>query len=313
MLGQSVTSETMTSTAPRARRRWLAAAALVAVLIPGCGQESKQNQSQPAASDAPVAGDPGPVHVHGLGINPKDGALFVATHTGLFRAGPDEDTAKRVGDRYQDTMGFTVTGPDTFLGSGHPDGRDGLPPYLGLIESRNAGRDWRPVSLLGKVDFHVLEAAASRVYGFGSDFETREPRFLVSDDRGRSWHRRDPPAPLVALAVDPRDSASVVASDGEALFESRDAGRTWRPTDGPGGLLAWSPAGDLSVVTATGDVHRREGYGEFKSVGEVGGEPAAYDSGSDALLVALHDGTIKQSRDGGRTWRVRSKPAPSAR
>jgi hypothetical protein len=35
--------------------------------------------------------------------------------------------ARRVADRYQDTMGFTVTGPDRFLGSGYPDGRDDLP------------------------------------------------------------------------------------------------------------------------------------------------------------------------------------------
>jgi hypothetical protein len=66
--------------------------------------------------------DPGPIHVHGLGINPKDGALFVATHTGLFRAGEGEPKATRVADRFQDTMGFTVVGPNRFLGSGHPEG-----------------------------------------------------------------------------------------------------------------------------------------------------------------------------------------------
>jgi len=31
--------------------------------------------------------DPGPVHVHGLAINPADGALFIATHKGLYRIG----------------------------------------------------------------------------------------------------------------------------------------------------------------------------------------------------------------------------------
>ena len=31
--------------------------------------------------------DAGPVHVHGLGVNPADGALFIATHTGLYRSG----------------------------------------------------------------------------------------------------------------------------------------------------------------------------------------------------------------------------------
>ncbi|MDQ3275042.1 MAG: exo-alpha-sialidase, partial [Actinomycetota bacterium] len=63
--------------------------------------------------------DPGVVHVHGLGINPKDGALFVATHTGVFRI-PESGQAVRIADRWQDTMGFTVVGPDHFLASGHP-------------------------------------------------------------------------------------------------------------------------------------------------------------------------------------------------
>jgi hypothetical protein len=83
-------------------------------------------------------------------------------------------------------MGFTVTGPDDFLGSGHPDGRDRLPPFLGLIRSVDAGRSWEPVSLLGRRDFHVLEAAGRRIYGFGTDFETRRAGLLVSDDAGRS-------------------------------------------------------------------------------------------------------------------------------
>jgi len=77
----------------------------------------------------------GPVHVHGLGINPADGALFVATHTGLFRVRSGESKATRVGDSFQDTMGFTVVRESQFLGSGHPDRRTDLPSRLGLIAS----------------------------------------------------------------------------------------------------------------------------------------------------------------------------------
>jgi hypothetical protein len=36
------------------------------------------------------------------------------------------------------------------------------------------------------MDFHVLEAAGRRVYGFGSDWETRTERLLVSDDGVRA-------------------------------------------------------------------------------------------------------------------------------
>jgi hypothetical protein len=46
----------------------------------------------------------------------------------MYRVGEGERTAERLGDRYQDTMGFTIVGPNRFLGSGHPDLRDDLPP-----------------------------------------------------------------------------------------------------------------------------------------------------------------------------------------
>ncbi|MDQ3702378.1 MAG: exo-alpha-sialidase, partial [Chloroflexota bacterium] len=141
-------------------RRWVAVAWLLGlVVIVGCSGGG----GQPAApKQAGIGGDPGVVHVHGLGINPKDGALFAATHTGLFRI-PDEGQAERIADRYQDTMGFTVVGPDRFLGSGHPDLREAqakrLPPLLGLIESKDAGQTWQPRSLAGQSDFHALRAA----------------------------------------------------------------------------------------------------------------------------------------------------------
>jgi len=43
--------------------------------------------------------------------------------------------------------------------------------------------------------------------------------------------------------------------------------------------------------------------------GEIGGQAAALlAEGQDELYVALHDGTIKRSTDGGATWTVRSTP-----
>jgi hypothetical protein len=108
----------------------------------------------------------GPVHVHGLGIDPADNALFIATHTGLFRVGERDSKAVRVGGNHQDTMGFTVVGENRFLGSGHPDLRTDLPPLLGLIESTDGGASWETISLLGEADFHVLRSADERVYGY---------------------------------------------------------------------------------------------------------------------------------------------------
>ena len=91
-------------------------------------------------------------------------------------------------------MAFEVIGPDHFLGSGHPDVRAGLPPYFGPIESRDGGRTWKPRSLQGKVDFHLLEVDDRRVYGYGSNFDTRAERLLASADGGRTWARRSVPS-----------------------------------------------------------------------------------------------------------------------
>jgi photosystem II stability/assembly factor-like uncharacterized protein len=233
-----------------------------------------------------------------------------STHTGLFRAPRGELRARRVGGRFQDTMGFTVVGPNRFLGSGHPDLRERQPPFLGLIESRDAGRTWRSVSLLGKADFHVLEARGRRIYGFGSDFGSRTARFLTSGDGGRSWRRLKPPQPLVSLAISPRSARELVASGTQRLFSSRDGGASWAALDAPGpGLLAWTRRG-VFLADGTGRVwHDASASGQWRRAGTVGGEPAAFDSAPDgSLLAALHDGRIMLSTDDGRSWTVRSRP-----
>lgn len=256
------------------------------------------------------AGDAGPIHVHGLGVDPQDGALMIATHTGLFRAPPGERTARRVGGLYQDTMGFTIIGAGRFLGSGHPGAADtDEPPFLGLIESRDGGRSWRSVSLRGRVDFHVLEASGRRVVGFGSDFGSRRPVLLVSSDAGRTWRERRPPEPLVDLALMPGNPDRWVASGERRLYASLDAGRSWRRLDAPPGLLAWTERDGLSLLTAGGDALRStDGGASWKPAGRAPGRPAALGAGPGALYLALHDGTIMRSADAGRTWTLRSRP-----
>lgn len=280
------------------------------LLMSGCtdgDDRASQPPDQPPAAGT-VAPDPGPVHVHGLGINPKDDGLLIASHTGLYSA-QGAQRPRRVGD-YQDTMAFEVIGPDHFLGSGHPDVRADLPAYLGLIESRDGGRTWKPRSLQGKVDFHLLKADGRRVYGYGSNFETRADHLLASVDGGRTWAPRRAPEPLISLALDPDDSRHLVASGQEALHVSRNGGRSWRRLPGAPGLLAWSASGRLFSVDEQGVVAVRAMGGKtWQATGTVSGAPAAFERGRmGQLLVALHDGTVKQSANGGVTWRVRSRP-----
>jgi hypothetical protein len=283
--------------------RWTACYVVIAVALVACGDNDDGSPPLVAPSD------PGVVHVHGLGRNPADGSLMIATHTGLFRVAGKGGAPTRVAGRYQDTMGFTVMGPDHFLGSGHPGDLRKDPPFLGLIESRDAGATWRPLSLRGEVDFHVLEASGRTVYGFGSDFESREARFLRSEDGGRTWTRLSPPESLLSLAIDPADRRHIVALGEERGYVSRDGGSRWRPLSVPGGLVTWTRELGLVAIDLEGGVRRADQPDATRAaVGDLDGPPAAAEGVGDELLAARHDSVVLSSRDGGRTWEPLLEP-----
>jgi photosystem II stability/assembly factor-like uncharacterized protein len=175
-----------------------------------------------------------------------------------------------------------------------------------LIESTDEGESWRPISLSGEADFHVLRFGGKRVYGY----DASNDRLLVSADRGRTWNELERPGPLVDLAVDPSNERRIVATTEERLFESRDGGDTWSRVNDAVGLLAWPKRERLYLVVVGGEVFTSaDGGRRLRHLGEIGGQPAALlaQAASD-LYVALHDGTIKRSTDGGSTWVVRSTP-----
>jgi hypothetical protein len=291
---------------------WRRATVAAAVALAGCGGGNPStSDGPPQAGTPPQHGAPSDTsfqHIHGLGINPKDGTLMIATHTGLFRAAKGQQAAARVGASRQDVMGFTVVGPDRFLGSGHPDPRRAdQPPNLGLIRSASAGQDWSPVSLAGRADFHVLRSLGARVFGFNG----LTGKLMVSADGGRSWRERLPPGPLLDLAVDPANPRHLVASTDNALIESADEGVSWRPLRREAvGLLAWPSRRQLFWIDGSGGVHR-SGDGGRKwrdGVGSIGGAPAAFMAHGAELYAALADGNVLRSTDGGAGWSLRARP-----
>jgi hypothetical protein len=277
------------------RIAWALGVAFVVVLA-GAGCSGARPNPSPL-----VAEDPGLVHIHGLGINPRDGALYAATHTGLFVV---RDGVSRVADRYQDTMGFTVVGPDHFIASGHPSFQDpkllkpGRPPLLGLVESRDAGRTWEPLSLLGEVDFHVLDVAHGTVYGF----DATSGRFMVSRDR-RRWQTRSTTS-LVDFAVNPRDGQLILATTERGLIRSTDGGRHWRPAGGPlVAVLDWDRPDALWGVASDGQVWASADAGRtWQRRGELGGPPEAFLAQDGTLYAAVEEQGIRRSTDGGASW-----------
>jgi len=275
-----------------------------ALVLGACGEDSTVGSDRlaPARGDTRAELE----HIHGLGVDPGSGGLYVATHYGLFRAAEDQTTLQRAGSSRQDIMGFSVVGRRRFIGSGHPDPSENQPPNLGLIESRDGGRSWRNISLLGEADFHVLESAGSRVYGF----DGTQGRLMVSSDGGRSWQQRRPPAGVFGLAIDPANRDRVVVSTERGLFSSTTAGESWRPVDERlAGLLAWPRPKQLYLIDGQGQVQlSRDGGRVWQVVGDLGGQPAAFIASGTDLYAALGDGSVKRSTDGGRLWTVRATP-----
>jgi hypothetical protein len=285
-----------------------AVAAVTGLSLTACGSTVPTAGEGPAASEPPAAGE-GPAasasgvptvpdeaaHVHGMGINPADGRLYLGTHGGTMVVEPD--AVRRVGDATIDLMGFAVAGPDHFVASGHPGPADDLPNPVGLIESTDAGATWTSLSLAGRSDFHTLTASGGTVYGFDG--------IVKSTSDGTTWTPGAADVRPASLAVDPGDPQVVLATTEHGPVRSTDGGRTFEHLDGAPLLvfLAWTAPDALWAVAPDGAVHRSaDGGATWSRAGTAGGPPEAFAAhGADTVAVALAD-RIVQSTDGGATF-----------
>lgn len=295
---------------PRRRARaTLVGAALVAALgLTACSTPASDRPDSPS-EPAPSAADGGSAgvaaqfgHVHGIGRDPADSAVYVATHDGLFRSTGGADLA-RVGNSGRDLMGFTVTGPGTFLSSGHPGPDDAAPNPLGVVESRDAGATWTELGLGGKVDFHALEASAGTVYGY----DATNGVLRASRDGGRSWESRSEFAALDITAA-PSDPARVLATVPGGVAASLDGGRSFNAPLGPQlAYLSWAADGVVYGIDLEGGLFASTDRGaSWRQTGTApGGRPQALTAISDPtastdLLIATAGGLFR-SQDAGRS------------
>lgn len=249
---------------------------------------------------------PGHTHIHGLAVDRQDPSrLLIATHHGLFRAGPD-GKAERISE-VQDFMGFSPhpSDPRTLYASGHP--RQG--GNLGFIASTDQGRTWTQVSpgVNGPVDFHqmtVSPADPNTVYGAHGGLQ-------ISRNAGKTWKVVGPtPDKLIDLAASAKSADTLYAATEAGLLVSRDAGKTWKPIleGAPISLVEITPDGTLyAFVLGRGLVRSAEDPVNFtEPSGDFGGGyllHLAVDPGNpNRLFASTGKGRVLTSTDQGRTW-----------
>ena len=283
---------------PAARGRLAAASSILLVaLLAGCSPAGPG--AGPGAAAGPVRGQLSNSHVHGVGIDPGDGAVLVATHEGLVEIGASGQVSG-VGPVI-DLMGFAVAGPDHYLASGHPGLQVDLPNPVGLVETTDGGRTWSPLSRQEESDFHGLTVSGAGVLGFDGS--------LQRSGDGRGWEPLDIPAEPHTLAASPK-GIQVLATTQRGLLRSADAASSWSLVDGApllqvvawideGAAIGATPAGAVWAST-DGGLTWQEG-GRLDAATEA--IAAVANDGGSRIVVVTTEG-VMESLDGGRTFEV---------
>jgi photosystem II stability/assembly factor-like uncharacterized protein len=305
---------------PRPTLRALALTAAVVAGLAGCGDSGGQaSAGSPATKPSPRLVDfsKRPPFVNSLDIDAATGDFLLTTNRGFWRIDPETDAVEPIKATINAPEGSSPVGtfldvlsrgPGRLLGSGHPDDKDVLPPFLGLIESDDGGVTWRVISRLGDADLHKMVVKHNRFYAFDAVLGA----ILISQDGGRTFEEQfTPPSLIIDFDVDPSDPERIFASSERQLFRSEDGAASWRGVDRAEGIrLAWPAPDAFYRAERDGVVKRsRDGGGSWQEVGRVPGEPYKFKAtGPESLFLALSDGTIVATEDGGRTWTEEFRP-----
>lgn len=265
----------------------------LALIGGGCaGGTQTPDAARSSSSTLEGAGLPAEVgHVHSLGKDPRDGALLLAGHSGLFRA--TGDRFERIGP-VADFMGFTVAGPGHYYASGHPQPGTDLPQPMGLIESRDSGATWTVVSRGGVSDFHALTVT-------GEGAIAHDGVLRRSDDL-RAWADVTAgfePLSLAGRLGDPR----VVASSATSIMSSSDSGRTWSTVpESPSPSLVTRAEDVVVAIDGDGRIHLSDATGSvWKPSPLRAANPAALvasGTAADLEIIVLTDQGLVVSRGG---------------
>lgn len=285
---------------------------LAVILLAGCAQPSQLGADEPFDFS----------HVHGLGYEPGNQTIYVATHHGLILGTPsgDEWTWGYAGLERYDYMGFTqdATNASILYSSGHPDDpRAYGGVHLGVRRSTDGGVTWEQRSLKGQVDFHSLTSIPGVAGGLVGVWKGN---LMESRDGGLTWVNHTVPGTYLPFDAAVTDHHVYLTSADGLLAGHMGNASSWKQHAGGhdevGTFYAIAAAADGSVMFA-GTGNGRSGTTYRSTDGGLTWNQTEHESLKSAavplvfafdpldvqhVLAATSGGAILESRDQGVSW-----------
>ena len=257
------------------------------------------------------------MHVHGLAYSGDGTKLMIPSHHGLalYQNGK---WSKAPGPQH-DYMGFSATAKHLYS-SGHPAPGSGLVNPFGLIRSKDGGRTWDKLGLEGETDFHLVATSwntnAIYVWNPAPNSRMKRPGLHHTVSEGFAWKpaaAKGLEGEAHALAVHPDVPAKVAAATSRGIFESSNAGESFRRiAQGEGtsvcfdldGKHLWFGSFDGRARLARAPLGG--GQAAQISLPEMREDAVAYIAQNpakrDEYALATFKRSVFLSRDAGRTW-----------
>lgn len=302
------------------KRKALAAILLSTLIISACG--SKEDRS-----NGPVQLESGYSieHMHGLTYS-NDSTIYIGTHEGMISSKDQGKTWSTVSSYDFDFMGFHTLSNGDMVTSGHPGPKTDLPNPLGFMKSSDQGETWDSVSLLGKIDFHIITSDYNNpdiIYGLNQMGEGEYGAGIFkSMDGGQNWEKIEPKGlpddlhKVYALIVLPGYENTLLAGTENGVFRSEDGGKTWTVLDRDRFITAFSIIPNENKDLISYSITRDDAGIMISKDHGMTWEKLGLNLGKDAgncisvnpenleqIIVSSFKNSVFITNDGGRNWR----------
>ncbi|WP_059172837.1 F510_1955 family glycosylhydrolase [Bacillus sp. FJAT-27445] len=291
----------------------------IGLIISGCS--SSQTKANDQKSTALAKGFKAE-HLHGIAYS-SDENIYVATHEGMLATKGGKDWQLK-GNYDFDFMGFTVMSDGSMISSGHPGKNSSLPNPLGFMMSKNNGKKWEQVSMLGKIDFHILTSNYTNpkvIYGVNQmDSGRYKAGLYKSINKGKDWEiLKSSGLPqdlhtIYSIISIPDNEDVLLAGTDSGILKSEDGGVNWTVFDQSRLITAFGVLPDTKELIAYSITNEEAGIATSSDQGttwvgkglDLGQDAVAYfginPKDSKKIAVSTFENTVLFTDDAGNNW-----------